>query len=136
LESALASLDDAIDILEELTQSNQPQWRKNLARAYTNMTDKLLKLEMLEPAKTYAERGLDLFEQMVYEENRDDLAIDMAKLLTGAGRIHKRLFLLKEAVAYFERAVEALNRAQPSLDRDQLASTLTQSIPLLRALLN
>ncbi|MGH9966734.1 MAG: protein kinase domain-containing protein [Pyrinomonadaceae bacterium] len=135
LENAVSSLNEAIPIWEELTESGEVRWRVDLARAHTNMTDRVLKMESLEAASAYAERGLELFEQLVYEEGRDDLAIDMAKLLCGAGRIHKRLFHLEEAIAYWERALKALDRAQPSPERDELASVVTQSIPFLRALL-
>jgi tetratricopeptide (TPR) repeat protein len=132
---SFAALDRARTLLEELTKAGHSRWRDDLARVYQNLTAKLVEMESFELAKEFAEDGVQLYEELIGGQGRDDLVTGMAKLLLGAGRAHKRLFELGKAIACFDRALAVLARAPSTPERQNLARTMSQVVALYRPLL-
>jgi tetratricopeptide (TPR) repeat protein len=76
---------------------------------------------MLDEACKTADRALPLFETLVSENGRDDLAFDMGRLLFAVGHARCGLFRPEEALPYFERGASLLGTARPGVDFQQAA---------------
>jgi serine/threonine protein kinase len=110
-EGSLTWIDEAIARWAALVEAGEVNRRHDLVAALQNRFNTLLRLGMLDEACKTADRVLPLFESLVLEEGRDDLAFDMGRLLFAVGHARQALFRPEEALTYFERGVSLLGTA-------------------------
>jgi serine/threonine protein kinase len=120
-EGSLPWIDEAIARWEVLVEAGEVRRRDDLVAALQNRFNKFLRLGMLDEACKTADRVLPLFENLVSEEGRDDLAADMSRLLFAVGHARRGLFRPEEALTYFERGASLLGTAPPGVKFRQLA---------------
>ena len=136
---SLTWIDEAIARWEALVQAGEASRRDDLVAALQNRFNKLLRLGMLEEASATADRVLPMYERLVSEERRDDLAFDMGRLLFAVGHALRNLFRPEEALRYFERGVSLLETARPGVHFRQLTEdreVLTRMVGELRELID
>ena len=136
---SLKWIDEAITRWEALVEAGEASRRDDLVAALQNRFNKLLKLGMLEEACATADRVLPMFERLVSEEGRDDLAFDMGRLLFAVGLARRNLFRPEEALPYFERGVSLLGTARSGVDLRQIIEhreVLTRMVQELRDLID
>jgi serine/threonine protein kinase/tetratricopeptide (TPR) repeat protein len=135
---SLSWIDEAITRWEALIEAGEVNRRDDLIAALQNRFNKLHRLGMLEEACATADRVLPMYERLVSEEGRDDLAFDMGRLLFAVGYAYRNLFRPEEALPYFERGLSLLETARLGVDFRQIkeySETLTRMIRELRELL-
>jgi tetratricopeptide (TPR) repeat protein len=134
-----ALIDDAILRWEALVHAGEANRREDLVAALQNRTNKLIRLGMLSEACKAADRALEIYERLVSDEKRDDLAFEMGRLLVAAGQAHRGLFRPEEALPYFERSLALLETSRPIGPFRELAAqreTLEQLVRELRELID
>jgi serine/threonine protein kinase len=136
---SLPWIDEAIARWEALVEAGDASYRQDLVAALQNRFNKLVHMGMLDAACTTADRALPLFERLVSEEGRDDLAFDMGRLLFAVGQARRSLFRPEEALSFFERGASLLGTARPGVDfGEELAEhreALTRMVRDLRELI-